>query len=306
MSPLNTPPNEHTGDIPGFERQVIPGADGVPIDVLTAGNGPALLMLHGCPQTRLCWRESAIALSQQFSVVLPDLRGYGRSGKPTATPDHATYSKRTMAQDQIEVMRALGHERFFIAGHDRGGRVAYRLALDHPDAVIAIAVLDIVPTVDVWAAVNAQVAMRMWHWPLLAQDDGLPEAFLASGSDYFVDWGHRHQSSPGFTFREDHLHDYRLSLREPGNIHGMCEDYRAGWHVDRVLDEQDRGKRFIQAPLLALWGRDGNVAKAQPLDIWRQWAHQVQGRELPGGHFLPEEASEQVTQELRAFFTALI
>lgn len=305
MTAWNNSPNAYTGDIPGFERRVIPGADGVPIDVLTAGSGPALLMLHGCPQTRLCWREAAIALSRQFSVVLPDLRGYGRSGKPQAALDHTTYSKRTMAQDQIVVMRALGYERFFLAGHDRGGRVAYRLALDHPEAVIAVAVLDIVPTLEVWSAVNAQLAMRMWHWPLFAQQDGLPEAFLAGASDYFVDWGHRHQSSPGFVFREEHLHDYRLSLRDSGNIHGLCEDYRAGWHVDRLLDEEDRGKRFIEAPLLALWGRDGNVAKAQPLEIWRQWARYVQGRELPGGHFLPEEAAEQVTQELRDFFTPL-
>lgn len=295
--------NAHTGDIAGFHRQVIPGADGVPIDVLTAGSGPALLLLHGCPQTRLCWREVATALSQQFSVVLPDLRGYGRSGKPAGAPDHSTYSKRTMALDQLLVMQALGHERFFLAGHDRGGRVAYRLALDHPQAVAAIAVLDIVPTLDVWEAVDAQVAMRMWHWPLFAQGDGLPEALLAGNPDYFVDWGHRHQSAPGFAFCEDSLNDYRLSLRDPGNIHGMCEDYRAGWHVDRLLDAQDRGQRFIEAPLLALWGREGNVARAQPLEVWRRWARSVQGRELPGGHFLPEEAAAQVTQELRDFFS---
>ncbi len=297
--------NEHTGDIAGFRRQVIAGADGVPIDVLTAGSGPALLLLHGCPQTRLCWRGVAPALARQFSVVLPDLRGYGRSGKPAGAPDHTTYSKRTMALDQLLVMQALGHQRFFVAGHDRGGRVAYRLALDHPQAVAAIAVLDIVPTLDVWEAVDAHVAMRMWHWPLFAQGDGLPEALLAGNPDYFVDWGHGHQSAPGFVFCEDSLQDYRLSLRDPGNIHGMCEDYRAGWHVDRLLDAQDRGQRFIEAPLLALWGREGNVARAQPLEIWGRWARSVQGRELPGGHFLPEEAAARVTQELRDFFSPL-
>lgn len=296
------PHNNDTGNIPGFARHVIAGADGVPIDVLTAGTGPALLLLHGCPQTRLCWEDVAVSLAREYTVVLPDLRGYGRSGKPAGSADHMTYAKRTMALDQIEVMKALGHERFLLAGHDRGGRVAYRLALDHPQAVRALAVLDIVPTVDVWNAVNAQVAMRMWHWPLFAQGDGLPEALLGGNPDYFVDWGHRHQSAPGFSFSEAHMSDYRLSLRDPANIHGMCEDYRAGWHVDRLMDEADCGQRFIEAPLLALWGRDGNVAKASPLDIWRQWARSMEGRELPGGHFLPEEAAEEVTQELRAFF----
>ncbi|THU01566.1 alpha/beta hydrolase [Lampropedia puyangensis] len=295
----------HTGHIEGFTQHRIEGADGVPIDVLTAGQGPALLLLHGCPQTRMCWRQVACVLQQNFTVVLPDLRGYGRSGKPEPLADHSNYSKRTMALDQIQVMQALRHNQFFVAGHDRGGRVAYRLALDHPHAVQAIAVLDIVPTLDVWNAVNAPVAMRMWHWPLFAQEDGLPEALLAHSSDYFVDWGHKHQSANQFAFPPNNMADYRASLRDPANIRGMCEDYRASWHIDRLLDQEDQGKRFIQAPLLALWGEHGNVAQANPIDIWKKWATFVQGKGLPGGHFLPEEAYEQVATELMAFFSSI-
>lgn len=292
------------GIVPGFQRHTIPGAEDVPIDVLVGGNGPPLLLLHGCPQTRLCWSEVAQQLATQFTVVLPDLRGYGRSGKPPGRTDHSNYAKRTMALDQIAVMQALGHSRFLLAGHDRGGRVAYRLALDHPEAIAAIAVLDIVPTLDVWNALNSTSAIRMWHWALFAQDDGLPEALLAGNPEFFVDWGHQHQSAPGFQFPPAHLDDYRTAIRDPACVHAMCEDYRAGWHLDKLHDAEDLGQRFIQAPLLALWGEHGNIAKADPLRIWRQWASDVQGKQLPGGHFLPEEAPAAVAAELQRFFSA--
>ncbi|MDH5856571.1 alpha/beta fold hydrolase [Lampropedia aestuarii] len=294
-----------SGLIPGFERRTLLGADEVPIDVLIGGQGPALLLLHGCPQTRLCWSEVAQQLATQFTIVLPDLRGYGRSGKPAGNADHSNYAKRTMALDQIAVMQALGYSRFLLAGHDRGGRVAYRLALDHPEAVAAIAVLDIVPTLDVWNALNSTSAIRMWHWSLFAQDGGLPEALLAGNPEFFVDWGHQYQSAPGFEFPAAHMADYRAAIRDPACVHAMCEDYRAGWHLDKLHDAQDLGQRFIQAPLLALWGEHGNIAKAEPVRIWRQWAHHVQGKALPGGHFLPEEAADAVAAELRNFFSAV-
>jgi haloacetate dehalogenase len=289
------------GIIEGFQRRTLPG-EGIEIDALVAGDGPPLLLLHGFPQTRMCWRGVARVLTDRFTVVVPDLRGYGRSGKPVGGGDHAAYSKRMMARDQVATMSALGFERFAVAGHDRGGRVGYRLALDHPERVSQLCVLDIIPTAEVWRSVDADVSAKMWHWPFLSQPESLPERMIAGDPDYFLNWMLGRHNTAGFEYPAAALTDYLHCGRNPDSIHGYCEDYRAGFSFDRALDEADRGKRRITAPLLVLWGATGNVAKLDPIGTWRAWADEVQGQELPGGHFVPEEQPEAVADLFKTFF----
>jgi haloacetate dehalogenase len=288
------------GLISGFARRRLPG-HGIEIDALVGGSGPPLLLLHGYPMTRVAWRPVAPALSKRFTVVIPDLRGYGRSDKPEGDPRHELYSKRTMALDQIATMRALGFARFAVAGHDRGARVAYRLALDHPDTVSRIVILDIVPTAEVWRATNASSAMRSVNWYLLAQPRPLPETLLGANPEFYVrhllaDW-----AAAGFAFDPANMADYIECCSDPARIHGACEDYRAGWTRDREMDEADRGKRKIRVPLLVLWGKEYSVARAQPLATWREWADEVSGQELPGGHFQCEEAPAETIRALLDF-----
>ena len=272
------------------------------IDTLVGGAGPPLLLLHGYPQTRMIWKRIAPALAQRFTVVVPDLRGYGRSDKPAGDPLHQRYAKRTMGQDQRLTMRALGFERFAVAGHDRGARVAYRLALDHPDVVTRLAVLDIVPTGDVWAHANAGSAMTMYHWFLLAQPAPLAETLIGHDPGFYLRWTLRSWAADGFAFDPDAVADYLACFDDPAAIHASCEDYRAGWTLDREADEADRGQHRIQVPTLALWGEHWGVGRAQPLEKWRAWTTDLRGQGMPCGHFVCEEAPEQVTRELLAFF----
>ncbi|KIZ40675.1 MULTISPECIES: alpha/beta hydrolase [Rhodopseudomonas] len=291
------------GLIAGFERRRLPGHE-IEVDVLVGGSGPPLLLLHGYPMTRVAWRPVAPKLAERFTVVIPDLRGYGRSDKPKGDEQHERYSKRVMALDQIATMRELGYDRFAVAGHDRGGRLAYRLALDHPEVVSRIAVLDVVPTAEMWAAANSGSAMAAYHWYMLAQPAPLPETLLAGDPDFFVrhtlaDW-----AADGFAFDPANMEDYIACFRDPACIHGTCEDYRAGWTRDREADEADRGKRRITAPLLVVWGRDYSVAKAKPVETWQRWADSVIGQEVPGGHFQCEEAPAETLAALLGFFTS--
>ncbi len=288
-----------SGLIDGFEPRRFAGDD-VEIDALIGGSGPPLLLLHGWPQTRVCWANVAPVLAKRFTVVVPDLRGYGRSGKPAGSNDHATYSKRTMARDQLATMRALGFSRFAVAGHDRGGRVAYRLALDEPRSVERLAVLDIVPTADVWSNFDAARAVSMWHWTWQVQPDGLAEHMIGADPEFFVRYILAHQTG-GFAFDPESIADYARCLRDPAAIHGMCEDYRAGWTIDRELDEADKGVKRIAAPTLCLWGERGLVAKSQPLETWSAWCDEVSGHAVKGGHFMPEEASGEVASALLRF-----
>jgi len=289
------------GLIAGFQRQRLPG-EGVAIDALVGGSGPPLLLLHGYPQTRVMWRAIAPVLARRFTVVVPDLRGYGRSDKPAGDGGEAIYSKRIMARDQIATMAELGFERFAVAGHDRGGRVGFRLALDHPQAVSAIAVLDIIPTADVWARMTAEGAMAMYHWYFLARPYPLPERLIGGDAEWFLRTTMQGWAGEGFAFDPENMADYVACFADPASIHATCEDYRAGWRVDRALDEADRGVRKIAAPLMAIWSAGFGVARSDPLKIWSAWAQNVCGHEVAGGHFVCEEQAERVGQLLAQFF----
>ncbi|EJJ26517.1 alpha/beta fold hydrolase [Rhizobium sp. CF142] len=291
-----------TGLIEGFQQRRLPG-DGVEIDALVAGDGPPLLLLHGWPQTRMCWSRVAPDLARHFTVVVPDLRGYGRSDKPEDSADHQTYSKRAMARDQIAAMRALGFERFAVGAHDRGARVAYRLAFDHPEAVTRLASLDVIPTADMWARMGAREAVSAWHWAMLAQPDGLAEKLVGADPEWFVRYILSHQSGQGFAIPEENMADYLACARDPRSVHAWAEDYRAGWTIDRELDEQDRGRK-LDMPLLMLWGEHGTLKGKDGLEPWRGWAERVEGEALPCGHFIPEEAPDAVIAHFTRFFGA--
>jgi haloacetate dehalogenase len=288
------------GLIEGFERRRLPG-DGIDIDALVGGSGPPLLLLHGYPQTRVMWRALAPSLARQYTVVVPDLRGYGRSDKPAGDATHTTYAKRTMALDQLATMRALGFNRFAVAGHDRGARVAYRLAFDHPQAITALAVLDILPTADVWAQADAAGAMRMYHWFFLAQPAPLSETLIGADPEFFLRTIVRSWAGAGFQFDAANMADYVACFSDPASIYATCEDYRAGWGVDREHDEADRGVRRIAAPLLTVWSEGFSVARGEPLRTWSAWADSVEGHAVPGGHFVCEERPADVLASLQRF-----
>lgn len=271
-----------------------------------AGAGPGLLLLHGFPETHLMWRAVAPRLARRFTVVCADLRGYGASGCPRSTPDHAPYGKRAMARDMVTVMQRLGWPRFSIAGHDRGGRVAYRLALDHPGRVDRVAVLDVVPTVEVWERADARFALGFWPWSLLAQPEPLPERLLAAGPEAIVDDALSAWGSPPGAFPPEVRMAYVEALRD--RVHSICEEYRAAATLDREHDGADRhAGRRIACPLQVLWSGTGALGAwyaevGGPLALWRAWADDVRGRALDGGHFFPEELAEETADALACFF----
>jgi haloacetate dehalogenase len=279
------------------------------IFVRRAGTGSPLLLLHGFPQTHLMWRSVAPRLAREFMVVCADLRGYGRSGCPPSKPDHAPYAKRTMAQDMVIVMKRLGFARFLVAGHDRGGRVAYRMALDHPGHVDRLAVLDIVPTGTAWDRADARFALGYWPWALLAQPEPLPERIFVAAHEAIVDAALGGWGSPAAVFPGEVRAAYVDALRDPAHVHAICEEYRAAATLDREHDMADHAAgRRIACPLLALWSARGPVDtwyadEGGPLALWRAWADDVRGHSLDGGHFFPEEAPEQTATALSRFFT---
>lgn len=267
-----------------------------------------MLLLHGFPQTHLMWRHVAPLLAQRFTVVCPDLRGYGRSSCPASLADHSPYAKRAMAQDMVAVMEQLGFKRFCVAGHDRGGRVAYRMALDHPERVQRLAVLDIVPTLDAWERADARLALAFWPWSLLSQPEPLPERLLAAAPDAIIDnalggWG-----TPADVFADARA-DYIAALRDPAHIHAICEEYRAAATLDVEHDLADRrAGRRIACPVLALWSAHGGLNAwytdaGGPLALWRAWAGDAHGRALDAGHFFPEEVPQPTAEELGRFFS---
>jgi haloacetate dehalogenase len=293
--------------IPGFtERRIATRA--AEIALASGGSGPPLLLLHGYPETHACWHEVAPRLARSFTVICPDLRGYGASRFTGAeTPDHAAFAKRAMAEDQVAVMAALGFPRFAVAGHDRGGRVAYRLALDHPDCVTRLAVLDIVPTLETFERMTKTGALAAYHWLFLAQNFDLPERLIAAQSDFYLDWTIASWLGPGAALAPAAMAEYRRAFRDPAVIHAACEDYRAGAAIDCDIDRADRDAgRRIRCPVLALWGERRSfsaAAAAGPLETWRRWADAVEGTALACGHFLPEEAPGPVADALQRFFS---
>jgi haloacetate dehalogenase len=267
------------------------------INLRHAGDGPPVLLLHGHPQTHVMWHRVAPRLAQNYTVVCADLRGYGDSSKPATTPDHEPYSKRAMARDQIEVMQALGFERFAVVGHDRGGRCAYRMALDHPERIAALSVLDILPTAEHFGRTDMSFAMGYWHWFFLAQPYDLPERLISGDPEAFYLRRGRHM------FDEEALAEYRRCFTDPATIHAMCEDYRAGASIDLQLDESDRkaGCR-IACPVQALWGLKGPIDRWYDVcNIWRGWAHDVEGQGIDCGHYLAEEAPDETLAALEPF-----
>ena len=292
---------------PGFAEERIAGA-GTEIYCRIGGAGPPLVLLHGYPQCHATWHRIAPALSEQFTCVLPDLRGYGKSGIPEPDPNHRNYSKRRMADDIVTVMRHLGHERFRLVGHDRGARVSYRLALDHPNAVERMAIIEVVPTQVMWERFSAEMALKAYHWPFLAQPAPLPERLIASDPDFYLDHTLRSwtQNKDLAVFDDRALALYREAYREPQRIAAFCEDYRAGATCDWADDRADSAAgRWIAAPLRFIWAEAGFPAKTgDPLGIWRDWAQDVSGASIDAGHFGQEEDPEGTLAALLPFLSA--
>jgi len=274
-----------------------------------SGSGPPLLLLHGFPETHLMWSRVLSSLAQSFTVVCPDLRGYGNSGCPTSTSDHAPYAKRAMARDMVSVMEQLEFSRFSVAGHDRGGRVAYRLALDHAERVERLAVLDVLPTETAWSRADARLAMAFWPWSLLAQPTPLPERILEASPDAIVDNALTQWGTSISAFAPETRAAYINVLKDPSHVHAICEEYRAAATIDREHDRADlSAERRIKCPVLVLWSADGGLDKwyedeGGPLALWREWCHDVRGRSMEGGHFFPESRPAQTAEELARFFS---
>ena len=278
-------------------------ASGVTFTVHTAGHGPAVLLLHGYPQTHLIWRHLAPDWEERFAVVVPDLKGYGDSDAPAPAADSSNYSKRVMAAECVALMRELGHERFAVVGHDRGGRVAYRLALDHPQTVTKLVTLDIIPTGATWAAATRAFAVNTFHWGFLAQGGGLPERLIGGDPDYWLEFCCRKWARDPAAFA-DALDEYKRAFRRPEVIAATCADYRAGATLD---DEHDRADlaagRKIACPMLAVWSGTlrGRTRPEDPLETWRQYARDVRGFAAESGHFIPEEAPDAIRAPIADF-----
>jgi haloacetate dehalogenase len=285
----------------GFEDFDI-ATTGTRIHGRRGGEGPPLLLLHGIPETHLMWHRVAPQLAGHFTVVATDLRGFGESGTPPSTPDHAPYSMREIARDQVEVMDALGYDTFGLVGHDRGARCAYRMALDHPRVVTRLAVLDIVPTGDAFRRADVDFSLAFWVWSFLAAPEPVPEQLIARAPAVIVNHMLDSWSEGGDAFPAEVRAEYIARFSEPDTIHAICEEYRAAATLDYQHDEADRGKRRITCPTLVLWSHTGAVAKwYEPLEIWRTWADEVQGGPISAGHFLPEEAPDETARRLIEF-----
>jgi haloacetate dehalogenase len=285
----------------GFRLADVDVGGGITIRAATAGEGPPLLLLHGHPQTHVTWRKIAPALSRRFTVVASDLRGYGDSAKPSGGEGHANYSKRAMAADQVAAMRALGHERFAVVSHDRGGRVAHRMALDHAPAVERLAVLDIAPTATMYARADRDFATRYFWWFFLIQPSPLPERMILGDVEFFLrEHVERQNKIPGAT-EEAAFQEYLRCYRSPEGVHAVCEDYRAAATIDLEHDAADSDAR-IEAPLLALWGARGVVGQTYDvLETWREKARDVGGRAIDCGHSPQEEAPQDTLDALLEF-----
>ncbi len=283
-----------------FERRRIE-TSGASINLVVGGSGPPLLLLHGYPQTHVIWHKIAPALAKEFTVVAPDLRGYGDSSRPPGGENHINYSKRAMALDQVETMAALGFEAFAMVGHDRGGRVGHRLALDHPNHLTKLAVLDIAPTYFMYTTADREFATAYYHWFFLIQPFDLPERLISAAPDYYLTTQMRRGVSDPAAFSPDAMAEYVRCFSDPACIHATCEDYRAAATIDLAHDEADMARK-VTCPLLALWGARGIVGrKYDVLAAWRERAETVSGHPLDCGHYLPEERPDETLAALRDF-----
>jgi haloacetate dehalogenase len=293
-----------------FESAIVDSGE-TTIHIERGGSGPGVLLLHGFPQTLTMWRGVAPRLAERFSVVCADLRGYGTSGCPPSAGDHSPFSKRALARDMVAVMTQLGFERFSIVGHDRGGRVAYRAALDAPERVERLAVLDVVPIDVAWRRADDRLALAFWPWSLLAQPEPLPERLVGTAPEAVIDhalsveWG-----TPADTFDDETRAEYLAQLQDPEHVHAICEEYRAAASIDREHDRADgtAGHR-ITCPVLVLWSATGPLASwyedtGGPLELWRELAKEVTGHPIDGGHFFPEERPRHTAEALAAFFSS--
>lgn len=289
---------------PGFDQRRLPG-DGADIFLRLGGAGPPLLLLHGFPQTHAMWHKVAGPLAERFTVVIPDLRGYGLSTGPDNDPDNYAYSKRAMGRDFFAVMATLGYERFAVVGHDRGGRVGYRMALDKPEAVSRLVVLDIVPTYAMWHGMDHKLARAVYHWSFLAQPHPLPETLIGANPVYYLDWtlASWTKTRDLTAFDAKALAEYRLHYAAPETIRATCDDYRAGSTYDLAADEADRAAgRRIACPTLALWGEAGIPGEIEgPLGVWREWCDVATGAAIDSGHFVAEENPDQTLARMLPF-----
>ncbi|MGL5867089.1 MAG: alpha/beta fold hydrolase [Dermatophilaceae bacterium] len=292
-----------TVPLPAQFRYQTVSAHGVEICCAIAGSGPPALLLHGYPQTHLIWHHVAPRLAATRTVVLTDLRGYGDSSAPVSAPDHAPYSKRAMAGDQLGVMRALGFKRFAVVGHDRGGRVGHRMALDAPDAVSALAVVDIVPTRLVYQRADAAFGTAYYHWFFLTAPHPLPERLVGADPESWVTLRLQARHAGGQPFDPTAVAAYVNQLRDPARVHASCEDYRAAATIDLTHDDADaRAGRVVTSPLLAVWGRHGFVGRGYDvLSCWREYASDVRGAAVDSNHYVPEEAPDALLAELEPF-----
>lgn len=289
----------------GFEQRSIDVDAGVQIAVTIGGCGPPLLLLHGHPQTRVIWHRVVPVLAQRHTLIAADLRGYGDSSKPAGAADHRNYAKRVMAQDQIAVMRSLGFDRFDVLAHDRGARVAHRLAMEHPDTVARLVVLDIAPTLAMYEQTSEAFARAYWHWFFLIQPAPLPERLIEADPVAYIHDVMGRRSAGLAPFDPRAIAEYQRCIALPGTAHGLCEDYRASAGIDLDHDRADRDAgRLLQTPLLALWGEQGVVHRCfEPLDEWRRVAREVEGEALPCGHYIAEEAPQALLARVVPFLS---
>jgi haloacetate dehalogenase len=279
----------------GFNLDRVDVGD-VVLRVRHGGSGPPVLLLHGHPRTHTTWHRLAPLLADAFTVVCPDLRGYGESSKPADRADHAQASKRAMARDAVALMRTLGHERFAVVGHDRGSYAAFRTALDHPSVVSELAILDGIPIGEALARADARFAERWWHWFFFGQPDKPERAIMRDPDDWYA-------ARPDSMGDENHA-DYSRAIHDPATVHAMLEDYRAGLTIDRADDDADKAAgRRIACPVLVLWASrdDLGALYGDPLEVWRGWADDVRGREVESGHHMAEEIPDELAAELKAF-----
>jgi haloacetate dehalogenase len=293
----------------GFKREQIK-TSGATINTVYGGKGSPLLLLHGIPETHVLWRKVAPLLAQDYFLVMPDLRGYGDSSKPPGGADHFGYSKRAMAQDQVEVMKHLGFQKFAVVGHDRGGRAAHRMALDYPGLLTKLVILDIVPTYTLYQNITKEFATIFYHWFLLVQPPPFPETLVANSAEYFLKstllWlgGHAITDPIPDWLGAEAFREYLRCFSNPESIHAICEDYRAAASIDLAHDKADLDRK-IECPLLVLWSEKGPFHRMyNVLQTWQDRAKEAKGRPLPTGHFLPEQLPQELTQEIKTFLSA--